>query len=615
MSNSSLVQYTRISPNKTPNRYMYGKTHSISKITIHHMAGIMSVEEFGNLVANPSRQMSANYAIGNDGRIGLFCEEKDRSWCSSSAANDLVSITIEVSNCATGGDWPIGTAAYNSLIKLCVDICKRNNIKKLEFTGDKNGSLTYHYMFASTACLPIDKTELLTPNGWKLLKDIKLGDIVATAHIDDLSIRFSAVENMVPVKTQDTYIKSDLEATSDHRVVYFDRNDKQYVGEFKDIYNKDNVYLPNAGYLDNPEGLSILTNTKIKSLAKSVAKGNKHLTWDLSNMSREQAITFLSAIGDTFVSGSKNDIDIIQAISALNGVGTLVDGNKVTFGHDRRPLGIINKVRKTRQKVSCVTVRSGFILIRQHGRTTIVGNCPGPWIKAHTTEICNAVNAQLNASSSSNASKPSSSTNNTTSSSNVKKGDLVTIASNATYYTGGNIPDWVKQDKWYVSEIKNDRAVLGLNQAKNRNIQSPVSTKFLSVVNTTSNTTTNTTTKTFKSYTMNVKATVVLFDNAAGHFKGLIGTAGTFTIVDEVRVDNVTYGKLKSGAGWIRVDNETFRKGDRVRVLVNYVYGTTKTFALYSPTYVILEVSGDRAVISADGKNVTTAIDTKNIIH
>lgn len=609
-TNSSLVSYTRISPNRTSPR-----NKPITKITIHHMAGIMSVEEFGNLVANPGRQMSANYAIGNDGRIGLFCEEKDRSWCSSSPWNDHQSCTIEVSNCATGGNWPIGTAAYNSLIKLCVDICKRNNIKKLEFTGNRNGSLTYHYMFASTACLPIDKTELLTPNGWKLLKDIRLGDIVATAHVDDLSIRFSAVENIVPVKTQDTYIKSDLEATSDHRVMYFDRNDKQYIGEFKDIYNKDNVYLPNAGYLDNPEGISVLTNTKIKSLVKSVSRGNKHLTWDLLNMSSEQASTFLSAIGNTFISDNKNDIDIIQAIAALNGVGTVVDGNTATFGYDQRPLGIISKVRKTRQKVSCVTVRTGFILIRQHGRTTIVGNCPGPWIKSHTTEICNAVNAQLNASSSNNASKPASSTNTAaTSSSNIKKGDLVAIANNATYYTGGNIPGWVKQDKWYVSEIKNDRAVLGLNQAKNRNIQSPVSTKFLSVVKTI-NVATNTAAKTFKSYTMNVKATAVLFDNAAGHFKGLIGTAGTFTIVDEVRVDNVTYGKLKSGAGWIRVDNETFRKGDRVKVLVNYVYGTAKTFALYSPTYVILEVSGDRAVISADGRNVTTAIDTKNIIH
>lgn len=146
-TNSSLVSYTRISPNKTSPR-----NQPITKITIHHMAGVMSVEDFGKLVANPGREMSSNYCIGSDGRIGLFCEEKDRSWCSSSPWNDNRAITIEVSNSSVGGDWPISDVVYNSLIKLCADICKRNGIKKLEFTGDKNGSLTYHYMFWSTAC-------------------------------------------------------------------------------------------------------------------------------------------------------------------------------------------------------------------------------------------------------------------------------------------------------------------------------------------------------------------------------------------------------------------------------------------------------------------------------
>lgn len=116
------------------------------------MAGIMSVEQFGNLVANPARQMSSNYCIGNDGRIGLYCPEQDRSWCSSSPWNDNKAITIEVSNNVYGEPWSISDAAYASLIKLCVDICKRNGIKKLEFTGDQNGSLTYHYMFNATGC-------------------------------------------------------------------------------------------------------------------------------------------------------------------------------------------------------------------------------------------------------------------------------------------------------------------------------------------------------------------------------------------------------------------------------------------------------------------------------
>jgi hypothetical protein len=66
MSNSSLVSYTKISPNRNSPR-----EQPINKITIHHMAGVGSVERFGEIVAKPERQMSANYAIGNDGRIGL----------------------------------------------------------------------------------------------------------------------------------------------------------------------------------------------------------------------------------------------------------------------------------------------------------------------------------------------------------------------------------------------------------------------------------------------------------------------------------------------------------------------------------------------------------------
>ena len=117
------------------------------------MAGVLSVEGFGNIVANPGREMSANYAIGYDGRIGLFCDEKDRSWCSSSAKNDLVAVTIEVSNSVYGdaSGWPISDASYKALIRLCVDICKRNGIPKLYYDGT-NGTLTRHCDLTSTQC-------------------------------------------------------------------------------------------------------------------------------------------------------------------------------------------------------------------------------------------------------------------------------------------------------------------------------------------------------------------------------------------------------------------------------------------------------------------------------
>lgn len=146
MSNSSLVDYTKLVKNYTP---MNDKVNK--KITIHHMAGNLSVETCAN-VFNGTRKASSNYGIGTDGRVGLYVEEKNRAWTSSNKTNDSQAVTIEVANDTIGGDWHVSDKAFNKLIELCIDICKRNNINKLVWTGDKNGTLTCHYMFDATAC-------------------------------------------------------------------------------------------------------------------------------------------------------------------------------------------------------------------------------------------------------------------------------------------------------------------------------------------------------------------------------------------------------------------------------------------------------------------------------
>ena len=147
MSNSSLVNYTQFSPNCSKPR-----NHSIDKITIHHMAGNLTVEQCGGVFAPSSRKASANYGIGTDGRVGLYVDEANRSWCSSNSANDNRAVTIEVANDEVGGDWHVSDTALAKLITLCSDICKRNDIAKLNYTGDKSGNLTMHKWFAATAC-------------------------------------------------------------------------------------------------------------------------------------------------------------------------------------------------------------------------------------------------------------------------------------------------------------------------------------------------------------------------------------------------------------------------------------------------------------------------------
>ena len=147
MSNSPLVVYTKLSPNFTP---MTDKVNR--KITIHHCAGNCSIETLGNIFAPATRQASSNYGVGSDGRIGMYVEEHNRSWCSSSRENDSQAITIEVANDGGAPEWHVSDKALAATITLCVDICKRNGIEKLNYTGDKTGNLTEHNYFANTNC-------------------------------------------------------------------------------------------------------------------------------------------------------------------------------------------------------------------------------------------------------------------------------------------------------------------------------------------------------------------------------------------------------------------------------------------------------------------------------
>ena len=156
-TNSSMVSYTKLSPNHSGQR-----THGIDRITPHCVVGQCSVETLGNIFLPTSKQASCNYGIGVDGRVGMYVEEKNRSWCSSSAANDQRAITIE---CASDNTEPYAfkDVVYQRLIELCTDICKRNGKTKLLWLGDKTKTLNYspkqdemvltvHRWFANKSC-------------------------------------------------------------------------------------------------------------------------------------------------------------------------------------------------------------------------------------------------------------------------------------------------------------------------------------------------------------------------------------------------------------------------------------------------------------------------------
>ena len=147
MSNSALVKYTQLSPNYSK------RTAPITKIIVHHVAGVVKdLAALGNNFANPARQASSNYGIDVYGNVGMFVEEKNRSWASSSSVYDNMAVTIEVSNSSTGGDWTVSEASFETLVALCADICKRNNINGIVYTGNLDGNLLMHQWLAPTAC-------------------------------------------------------------------------------------------------------------------------------------------------------------------------------------------------------------------------------------------------------------------------------------------------------------------------------------------------------------------------------------------------------------------------------------------------------------------------------
>lgn len=147
MSNSNLVNLVSYSPNHSGRR-----ENPITKIAIHHTAGVLNAATIGNVFKSTSRQASCNYGIGNDEKIVLVVDECNRAWTTSSAWCDNRAVTIEVSNCQIGGSWLVSDRVLNILIDLVTDICRRNKIKNCTYTGGTDGVLQMHKWYSSTSC-------------------------------------------------------------------------------------------------------------------------------------------------------------------------------------------------------------------------------------------------------------------------------------------------------------------------------------------------------------------------------------------------------------------------------------------------------------------------------
>lgn len=602
-TNSPLVTYTKLSPFKNSPR-----NQPISKIIIHHMAGVASVESFGTIVTTPGREMSANYAIGNDGRIGLYCPEEDRCWCSSSAWADNRGIAIEVSNSKLGGDWPISKKAWDSMINLCVDICKRNNIPKLTYTGDQNGSLCFHRFFAATGCVPIDTTEVLTPDGWVPVRDIRLGDVIAVASPKDFSIRFDKIENMTPIHKDTIFNVNGMMVTGEHRVLYSSGNGYKFE-EFAKIMN-DEFVIPAAGRYEPENRSSIgmpisssemlflletqrigtiesdrvefryISETKIgytdgllKNLGFEYAKLNEELGQVKFTITDKRALELCR----TYLSGKDFNWKWLE----MNPTQFQYFIYKVTCHLDTG----WSRQYTSDSMVNINIVQALCALNERGSRYDMTTNTLYVSDGYHRID-CSHIRVNENVD---------------VACVTVKTGCFLMRQNGITMLTGNCPGEYIFSRAQQICDEVNAQLGTAVDEQKFEPVQTNTETKIP--------------TKTFP-YLMKIKSGTYIYDIDKMQIVNTVCVTSVYTITAEKTINGVVYGKLKSGAGWIRLGIDSsgriFQPGDIVCIPGNPTTAPTYdggTFHVYEKQYTVLRVNGARVVISADGKNVTAAVN------
>lgn len=268
MGNSPLISYTKLSPNHSGQR-----THMIDRITPHCVVGQCSVETLGNIFASTSYQASCQYGIGADGRVGMYVEEKNRSWCSSSSANDQRAVTIECASDA-GAPYAFKDVVYNKLIELCVDICKRNGKTKLLWFGDKTKTLNYtpasnemvltvHRWFANKSC----------PGDWMYSR---MGDLAAkvTAKLSDTTTTPIVTPATPSVGSDIVYTVKAGDILSMIAAKY--GTTYQKLASYNGIANPNNIHVGQKIKIPNGQASSVLWTPKVGEIVNFT--GNRHYT-------------------------------------------------------------------------------------------------------------------------------------------------------------------------------------------------------------------------------------------------------------------------------------------------------------------------------------------------
>lgn len=292
MSNSSLVSYTKLSPNHSGQR-----THSIDRITPHCVVGQLSAESICGCFTSTSRQASCNYGIGTDGKIALCVEEKNRSWCSSSNANDQRAVTIE---CASDLKEPyaMNDKVYASLVNLCVDICKRNGKKKLLWLGNKDKTLNYS---------PKSDEMVLTVHRWFANKSCP-GDWLY-ARLGNLATEVTKKLGGTSTTTSSTPAKETL-----YRVRKTWADSKSQLGAYKVLDNAKKKADENPGYSVFDESGKVVYSGKTSTPAQTFKPYLVKVTTSVLNIRKGAGTNYGT-------NGAIRDMGVYTIVAEANGQG------------------------------------------------------------------------------------------------------------------------------------------------------------------------------------------------------------------------------------------------------------------------------------------------------
>lgn len=474
MGNSPLVIHTKISPNRSSPR-----NHEIDTISIHCVVGQVTAESLGNWFAQSSAQASSNYGVDKDGRIGMYVEEKDRSWCTSSRANDNRAITIEVAS-DSFHPYRVTDKAYNALIDLLVDICQRNpKIGKLKWKADKSligqitqQNMTVHKWFASKSCP---------------------GDYLYNLHYDIVEKVNARLGVKVPEKKDGVYTKGiSTKLSKNFQSTEFDCHGDKCCNETLIDAKLVDLLQTIRDHFGKP--VTITSGYRCSTHNSTVSKANN------SYHTKGQACDFT-------VSGvTPREVAKYAESMGIKGIG-LYETNK-----DGHFVHIDTRTTKSfwygQSEVPMVTF------------TDTPEEKPGETPKAPESNV-----------------------------STIQKGCLVSISSDATYYNGKAIPNWVKKQKWVVKSVDKDRAIIDKNESGTNSINSPVNTKYLTVVK-----------SYFSPYMVRVSITNLNMRTGPSTSNPSIGyiPKGAYTIVEESgkwgRLKSKQKYKGKSVDAWIHLD-------------------------------------------------------------